>query len=134
MNIVISAEISDGISFPMMLNEIEDKMNYFFMDKNYGESIQKIYAGFICVSQDYQAFAVIRPAKILRKEPALEFEYKLDFQVYKAMNDGEREKYILEEYLKNLKEILVSKKVKAFDYEFFITDLEIFLKKEGYVE
>ncbi len=127
MIIIISAETSDGIASPLnVINPLEDKLNLFFEGRSYGEKIQKIYAGFICVSEVFESFAVVRPPRILRKEPALEIEYKLDFHTYRKMNDEERQEYALEEFIKAMEKFVETKKVKDFDGYEFIKDLKVF--------
>ncbi len=127
MIITIDGETSDGIPLPItIMNFLEDKLNLFFEERNYGEKIQKIYAGFICVSEVFESFAVVRPPRILRKEPALEIEYKLDFHTYRKMNDEERQEYALEEFIKAMEKFVETKKVKDFDGYEFIKDLKVF--------
>ncbi|MCU0470912.1 MAG: hypothetical protein MUF58_20190 [Arcicella sp.] len=134
MEIFITAQISDGISFPYKLNDLEDKMNLFFSDKQYGFSIRKIYSGFVCVSKVYDEFMVIRPPKLLRKEPALEFEYKLDFEKYRNIEENERVRYILIEFQRVLTDILISKKIKDFDVITFLNDLNSFIATQNLSE
>lgn len=131
MKLSLSCELSNGITYPTFLNEIEDKLWDYFENKNYGPSIRTIYSGFICVAKDYEQIIVKRKPKLLRKEPALEFEYKLDFETYKSITDEERRKYIAVEYFNNLKEVLATKKLKDFDNATFLQDLETFFKSEG---
>ncbi len=127
MIIIISAETSDGIASPLnVINPLEDKLNLFFEGRSYGEKIQKIYARFICVSEVFESFAVVRPPRILRKEPALEIECKLDFHTYRKMNDEERQEYALEAFIKAMEKFVETKKVKDFDGYEFIKDLKVF--------
>ncbi len=44
--------------------------------------MEKIYIGVICVSKDFEPFFMVRPLKILRKEPAVEYELKLEFDLF----------------------------------------------------
>jgi hypothetical protein len=127
MKLTIGSEISKGIPFPFYIENLEDSLTAFFNSKQYGV-IETIYSGFICVSKEYEVLHPVRPLKLLRKEPALVFEYKLDFDTYKNMNDEQREKYVATEYFKTLKEVLAKKKIKDFDANLFLSDLEQCLK------
>jgi hypothetical protein len=128
MEIIINGETSDGVPLPInSTNIIEYELNDFFKDKFYGQGIKKIYMGFICVSDIYENFAVIRPPKILRKEPALELEYKLDFHNYRAMNDLERRKYILQEFFNTIDEFIQVKNIKDFNGVVFLENLKEFM-------
>ncbi|TAF94881.1 MAG: hypothetical protein EAZ46_09090 [Runella sp.] len=133
MNFIVGGDFSHELShrrYREAVDIIERELDTFFELKEYGERIMKIYCGVICGSKEFEQFLSVRPAKLLRKEPALEFEFKLDFQTYKAMNDEERLKYIASEYFKNLKDIFANKPIKGFDSELFIQDLEAFLTAE----
>lgn len=131
MKLTFGCEISAGVPFPFFTSNLEDRIDLIFQKKYYGNSILKIYSGFVCVSETFELLHPIRPAKLLRKESALEFEYKLDFETYKNMNDEQRLKYVATEYLKNVKEIFIIKKIKDFDSQHFIDDLELFFRNEN---
>ncbi|AYQ30991.1 Imm44 family immunity protein [Runella sp. SP2] len=131
MRLTFGSEISNGIPFPFFTTDLEDLINITFQSKKYGDNILTIYSGFICVSKEYEFLHPIRKPKLLRKEAALEFEYKLDFEIYKNMNDEQRKKYVATEYFENLKGVFEKKKIKDFDSESFLKDLEILLKEQG---
>lgn len=128
MRLTFGSEMSNGIPFPFFTSDLEDEINTTFQLKSYGSAILTIYSGFICVSKQYDELHPVRLPKLLRKEPALEFEYKLDFEAYRSMNDEQRKRYVATEYLKNIKEILEKKKIKDFDSDTFLNDLESLLK------
>ncbi|TAF94883.1 MAG: hypothetical protein EAZ46_09100 [Runella sp.] len=125
----ITTESSYEIPTPNIL-ELEENLNLFFDKRNYGDAIAHISTIVICVSKEFDFLHPVRPNKISKKKSKLGFEFKLDFQTYKAMNDEERLKYIASEYFKNLKNIFTSKPIKGFDSELFIQDLEAFLTAE----
>jgi hypothetical protein len=128
MEIIINGETSDGVPLPInLINSIEDELSSFFKDKFYGQGVEKIYSGFICVSDIYEKFALVRPPKLLRKESALDLEYKLDFYKYRAMNDYERRIYILQEFLKTISEFNKIKTINKFNFVEFVKDLEEFI-------
>lgn len=110
---------------------LQNEINIFFINKEYGEKINKIYCGIICVSKQFDDLFQPRPTKVLRKEPSLEFEYKLDFEIYKNASEEERRKYILTEYYSVFKNIFLTKKIKGFDSEPFLNDLNIFISTQN---
>ncbi len=109
--------------------DLENKLQTYFESKYYGEILGKISTIVICVSEKFNALHPIRLPKISKNK--LSFEFKLDFETYKSMADSERTKYIAVEYFNNLTKVLIAKKIKGFDSNSFLQDLEIFLKNEG---
>ncbi|QTE21174.1 Imm44 family immunity protein [Polaribacter cellanae] len=114
--------------------KLADKLNDFFKDKEYGERILKIYISVICVSKDFEAFCVVRPPKVLRNQPALEYELKLDFDTFKPASEEERKQLLVSKIFEVTKEVLMSKTIKGFEKEQFIEDLESYFKEQGYLE
>ena len=130
MKIILGFESSDGV--PMLhelYNNLEDQINYFFDERFYGHSIQKIYTCAICVSKEFDEFCIVRKPKFLRKEPALEIEYKLDFQLYKQMENDQRLNYNLIIFLEKILELRNNSKIKDFDINLFVTDLKDFIER-----
>jgi hypothetical protein len=108
---------------------LTQEINEFFNNKNYGERIKKIYVGVICVSKGFGPFFVVRPLRILRKEPALEFELKLDYELFKNSDETERRDILIQELKNKTKEVLFEKTIKGFGTDIFIDDLHSFCKK-----
>ena len=111
-----------------LYNHLEDQLNLFFNERFYGDSIQKIYTGAICVSKEFEEFSVVRKPKFLRKEPALEIEYKLDFQTYKQMGNDQRLDYNLLTFLEKVIELTNNPKIKDFNLNLFVKDLKDFIE------
>lgn len=107
-------------------NQLGDELNIFFQDKSYGDKVVKIYISVVCVSKGFEPFFPIRPLKVLRKEPAIEYEFKLDFKTFKSSDDNERRKILVDKLVSETKENLMRKTIKGFDKEDFIQDLEKF--------
>jgi len=135
MEFYIGSQFSKEFTFEesRIVKKIEEELNTFFKIKNYGDRVKIIVTGVICVSKGFESFFMVRPAKVLRKEPAIEFEIKLDFESFKAMNDSNRKVTVIKEYFKSLKEFVESKTIKGFEKDIFIQDLENFFKEQKYL-
>lgn len=136
MEFSIGSQFSREFTFEesSITRKLSDELNNAFDNNDYGERIKKIYVGIICVSKGFDSFFMVRPTKILKKEPALEFEIKLNFDAFKKEEELERKKIIVKEVLKLLKGIIQEKTINNFKKEVFITDLEDFFKEQGYLE
>ena len=128
MNFFITSETSYEITTPDTV-EFENQLYRYFESKNYGEAINKISAIVICVSDKFEPLHPIRKPKVSKNK--LSFEYKLDFDLYKGMNEEQRKRYIAAEYFENIKKIFEKKKIKDFDSDSFLKDLEIRFKEQG---
>lgn len=98
-------------------------LNDFFLEKEYDPKIKKIYVVIICVSKGFEPFFTVRTLKIFRKEPAIEYEIKLDFEQFLNADKEERMIILKEEFLNKSKEILNNEKLKKFNIELFLYDL-----------
>lgn len=107
-----------------IVRELSEAMNNSFKEKDYGSSICKIYIGVICVSQGFEAFFNVRPPKLYRNEPALEFELKLNFEEYKELDKDDRLKLLSSEILKTAVFVFENKRIKEFEKQNFIDDLK----------
>ncbi|PXY43472.1 hypothetical protein [Flavobacterium hydrophilum] len=84
MKFSIGSQFSREFTFEdsLIVNDLEDTLNKCLHGKKYNSVIEKIYIGIICVSKDFEPFFMSRPLKILRKEPAVEYELKLQFDLF----------------------------------------------------
>lgn len=110
-----------------LVDRLNKLLNFNLKNENYHEKILKIYCSFICVSKGFEPFFVVRPLKLYRNEPAIEYEIKLDFETFFNANEEDRFKILKEEFIKNSKETLDSKKLKGFNLNGFISDLNSIL-------
>lgn len=101
-------------------------LNDWFVDKNYG--VKKIYIAIICVSKGFDPFFIVRPLKHNKKESFLEYEIKLNYDVFFNASHEERLKILRNEFLNKTIEIFNSKKIKDFDDKLFISDLEDYFR------
>lgn len=131
MEFSIGSQFSREFNFEegRITHKLAEELNCFFKDKDYGERIKKIYVGVICVSKGFEPFFKARPFKVMRKEAALEYEIKLDFETFKSSNEEQRKSLLINEFFKKTKEYLIEKTIKGFEKEQFIDDLENYLKE-----
>lgn len=132
MEFSIGTQFSREFSFEeaSITNDLKNILNKCFIEKKYNSTIQKIYIDFICVSKGFEPFFMARPLKILRNEPAIEYEIKLEFEAFFKANTEERIKILHHEFLIQSKAILNDKKMKKFDLDDFLSDIkECFNKK-----
>jgi hypothetical protein len=131
MEFSIGGQFSREISFEKtrIVEVLEEVLNSAVRQKVYHKRITKVYCSFICVSKGFEPFFMVRPLKILRNEPAIEYEIKLDFDVFYNANDEERLKILKHEFISKSKIILDNKRLKDFKIDPFILDIEnVFIK------
>jgi hypothetical protein len=135
MEFSIGCQFSREFSFEesRITFKLANELNLFFKEKNYGERIEKIYTGTICVSKSFEPFFPVRPLKVMKKEAALEYEIKLDFETFKSADEQKRKLLLVNEFFKKTKEYLTAKTINGFDKGKFIDDLEIFFKEKKYL-
>ena len=76
-------------------------LNESFAKKEYSLKVKKIYVGFICVSKGFEPYFMARPLKILKKELAIEYEIKLDFEEVFKSNTENKIRILYNESIKN---------------------------------
>lgn len=109
-----------------IIDLLKKPLNDWFKDKNYG--VKKIYIAVICVSKGFDPFFIVRPLKHNKKESFLEYEIKLDYDVFFNASHEERLKILRNEFLNKTIEIFNLKKIKDFDDKLFISDLEDYFR------
>jgi len=136
MEFSIGSQFSREFSFEEgnITFKLAEELNVFFKGKDYGKRIEKIYTSVICVSQGFEPFFPIRPLKVMKKKPALEYEIKLDFETFKSSNEEQRKSLLVNEFFKMTKEYLMEKTIKGFEKEQFINDLENYFKEHSYLK
>lgn len=136
MKFSIGSQFSREFSFEdsSVTIRLSEELNEHFEKRNYGDRIDKVYMGVICVSKGFEPFFMVRPPKVLKKEPALEYELKLDFDKMFNADEEQRKQLLVSEIFKATKEVLLEKTIKGFEKEEFIKDLESYFKEKGYLE
>jgi hypothetical protein len=99
-------------------------LNESFAKKEYSLKVKKIYVGFICVSKGFEPFFMARPLKILKKELAIEYEIKLDFEEVFKSNTENKIRILYNELINQSRIILNDKKLVDFKVQDFLDDLE----------
>ena len=126
MEFSIGSQFSREFNFSetQITNHLEESLKSFFINKDYGSKVKKIYSDFICVSKDFESVVPVRPLKVLKNEPAIEYEIKIDFVEFKDGNAERRYMILIEAFFKKTILLLSNKKIKDFDFENFKNDLE----------
>jgi hypothetical protein len=126
MEFSIGTQFSREFSFEdtLIADDLKNTLNKYFAEKKYDVKTQKIYCSFICVSKGFEPFFMVRPLKIYRTEPAIEYEIKIEFESFFKSSIEERIKILHHEFLSQTKIILDDKKMKNFDVKEFLNDLE----------
>ena len=141
MNINIGIYASREVSKDSIL-EFSDTIKSNFKDLNYGNGIDNITIGLICVSKNFEEFFKPRKAKYIKKtkekeidgikynvDNMLEFDCKIDFNSYQGIDNLERKKLIAKSILSTTIEVFEKIKIKNFDSDLFVKDLNSFLEK-----
>ena len=126
MEFNIGAQFSREITFEesKVVDVLNESLNDYFKNRKYGDKINKIYTGVICVSLGFEPFFPVRPLKLLRKEPAIEYEIKIDFTEFKNSKEKGVELFFHAFFNETLK-IVSTKSIKGFDFEKFKVDFEL---------
>lgn len=127
MEFSIGMQVSREITFEdsKVVDVLNESLNNYFKNKEYGDKIKKIYIGVICVSIGFEPFLPIRPLKIIRKEPAIEYEIKIDFIEFKDRKKDKRLELLFNTFFNETLKIVPTKNIKGFDLEKFKVDLEL---------
>jgi hypothetical protein len=148
MNIGFAIEIdmeADGKS--ALTQHFSDSLSDEFKDRNYGEDIENIDIGFICLRTvpGFESFSTKRKPKYIASQqvPLLDgstteirntftFDIKLDSESYESFisaSDSETIKLLKSKLLESLACFdSLPKKVKKFDVELFKSDITNFLQ------
>jgi len=112
----IGAQFSREISaYVYLASTIEQLLNDALVDKSYHTRIQKIYCSFLCVSKDFEPFFVLRPLRIYRKEDAIEYEIKIDFNTFVNANEDEKLEILKNAFIERTNEVFAGNKLKDFN-------------------
>lgn len=136
MEFSIGTQFSKEFSFEetLIVDSVRDQLNNCLAGKKYNSEIEKIYIGIICVSKAFEPFFMARPLKIIKKEPAIEYEIKLEFDTFYKGNVEERIKILTDEFLTQSKVILNDKKMKKFDTDSFFNDIKECLIENKFIK
>lgn len=127
MEFNIGVQFSREFSFTetsFLVDSLTQKLNECFLEKEYSSKIKKVYISFLCVSKGFEPYFMPRPLKILKKDLAMEYEIKLDYETVFKSNQDTRVKILYYEFLNQSKTILNDKKLIGFETQRFLEDLE----------
>lgn len=126
------------------LIEFSDKLTLYFENKDYGISIQVLTIGIVVFEPEYANFFKEKLPKYypnktdithdgitIEVENAFEFEVRIDHD--KFIKTESVQKLVAMEILKSVKSLQLPKKVKVFDKERFILDLETLFKEQNLI-
>src|SRR5690606_36007144 len=146
MEFSIGMQVSREFAFEetKITNVLNESLNKFFVEKDYGIKIKKIYSDFICVSKAFELVVPVRPLKILKNEAeiisfsknfkivekvktikklknkaAIEYKKKIDFSKFKNSNEEKRTEILFSAFFNETLKLLSAKKIKDFDLEKF---------------
>lgn len=145
MNFGISQEIDvEAQEKSSVIIFLSDKLKGYLSDRDYGQDVQNIFIGCICVKprEGYEEWFKIRKPryKAIDKIKLLDgntveligvygYDIKLDFDVFVSATETESRKILAQEILNSLSNLdALPKKVKDFDKEKFKSDMEQFLR------
>jgi len=133
MKLVLGRNFSrefDVIEQITIMNQIESNLNNYFLNRHYGDRINQIYIGIICVSKGFDPFFPLSDKiKLNRNPPEIEYGVKLDFDIYRNLPKEQKIIYTYSEILKRSVNMLSKKTINDFDKDSFIKDLEEFVSK-----
>ncbi len=131
MKIILGRSFSrefDIVEQISIMNEIENDLNNYFNFRSYGDRIQQIYLGIICVSIGFEDFFTLsKKIKINKKQQEIEYGVKLDFNYYKSLSRKKMKSYAFSEILVQSETMLKTRVVNGFAKDNFLVDLEEFI-------
>lgn len=130
------------------ITSFSDTLEAYFHNKVYGEDINEIVIGVICVSEGFEQFFKPKKPKYTKEkksiksegfeyeiEKCLEYSINIDFNEFKNANDElQRKKILSRDILLSIDNLdLIKKKIKHFNWEQFKRDLETYFKEKNLI-
>lgn len=121
MNVSLSMELSKDLMNRLpLINSISDDLKLFFVNRNYGEGVETITIGVLCVSPDFEFFFKKRK-RYQEDNGLLEYDVKLDYNEIKNYDDIELRCHIFKKIKFSFQDI-DGLRIEKFDLEAFIDD------------
>jgi len=128
-----------------IFTNISEKLKRHFNGLNYGNDLEEILIGVICVAPEFEKFNQLRKPKYMEfRESVLNginvvekkvytYEIMINYEEFCSNNDRNNTIYLVNELLYSLK-ILdnLPKKIKNFDKEKFINDFEDLITSDAF--
>jgi hypothetical protein len=153
MNLKLTLEIDNSAEKKAKsIIELSQKITYFFKDKSYGDDLEEVSIGIICIKTKigYEEWYKLRKPKYISYKKtknkltgveyivskSFSYDIKIDNELYNSFidsNELDGLKILAREILNSFSNFnsLPKKEVKEFDKDKFYTDLESFFDKEG---
>jgi hypothetical protein len=151
MNIGFAIEIDiEADEKSALVQRFSDLLSDEFKDKSYGEDIENVYIGFICLRTvpGFESFSATRKPKYIAIQQVqlldgstkeikntFTFDIKLDsesYDVFVKAEDSEAIKLLKSKLLESLSSFdSLPKKMKKFDVDLFKSDITNFLKQQS---
>lgn len=148
MKIAFGLNLSPEINrFLNLFNQIELGMNNITEKKNYGNAINELFIGLICVAPQFEPFYKPRRPKYIKEkkeyekdgfsfafEKTFEYEIKLNYEDLKNAKEEDAERMIAEEILSSLQVFdKMKSKIKDFDEKRFKADIERYFREHHFL-
>lgn len=124
------------------INYVSNSLEKFLSAKNYGEDLNELLIGVICVAPEFDKFNVPRKPKFtdfkegivsgikVIEQKSFTYEIKIDYEQFYDSSENERVIFIIEQILDSLENLdKIPKKVKNFDKEKFKNDVKEYLSQ-----
>ncbi|WP_422079431.1 hypothetical protein [Ulvibacterium sp.] len=129
-----------------VINELSSELQEYFLNKNFGQGVLDISIGIICVSKDFEPFFRPRNPKYTKGkkeeerdgitivfEKILEYDCKIDFDLYQKNSELERKSLIANSVSKASRETFQKLKIKDFDEMAYMESLENYFTEKEYL-
>lgn len=116
----------------LFVNEMEALLEKQLQLSNYGNSIQKLFVGFIAYPKNLSKYATDKIVNKYYPETQIaEFSVLLDYALLLNAEETVAFQHVQDAYLSAAKSILPTFEIKSFDVQQFLVDLErLIVKKE----
>ena len=123
-----------------LITEFSKELTTFFELKQYGDGLQTIYIGIICVSPEFDFFFKVRTPQYYKRKTIIQddrpyelnntliYDIKLNYDKVIKAHKNELIEILSEEVIKSL-QAFKSVKIKSFDSERFVHDIAEHLKQ-----
>jgi len=147
MEFALTIETSIGLEDKVgEIVELSNKLSKYFSDKNYGADVKELLIGTISVAPEFEFFTKPRKPRytLYRRYVKEEVEFiedklfgfslKLDYDRIKNQSDEQNRKMLAKEILQSLSNLdSLPKKVKDFDKERFIKDMQAYFAEQDLI-
>ena len=132
MKFGLTQEISEDICTKgKILTEMANSMKEFFIDKSYGNGLNELYVGIVCVAPQFEFFFKHKQ-KYTKSKKLIEYDVKLEHASFAQADDINIKKMVANGVINSLG-ILTELKVIDFNLEAFKADITSFFTEQGLI-